>query len=350
MRAAPFRPIRRGIALLAAAAAVLACLAPTAGATYAGKPGKIVFALGDGEYFDPDLFSIDPTDGSILRLTQDPAPPPFFWSVYNGDYSPFWSPSGRLIAWWREANTPPSDPYAHRPANAMVMEPDGSTLAISAESPTFAPDGSLCGQTFKASPDIPTTWRCVPTEGRMRKPQYTQKELVRVGPQWSPDRRLIVFVTSNGVGGEVFVQDVADESIRQLSSAPDQSKFSPAFSPDGSQVVWGSVTSSTTELVIHDLRTGLNKALPIDVDVSATDGRRFAGISWGPQPVTCLRKRANLVGTDEAEVLVGTKQDDVIAGLGGDDVIKGLKGKDRLCGGLGTDRLKGGPGKDRVRQ
>lgn len=72
------------------------------------------------------------------------------------------------------------------------------------------------------------------------------------------------------------------------------------------------------------------------------------GAVAAPPHVTCLGKRATLVGTDGPDVLTGTERRDVIAGLGGDDVLRGLDGRDTVCGGAGADTLDGGPGVDQL--
>jgi hypothetical protein len=59
-------------------------------------------------------------------------------------------------------------------------------------------------------------------------------------------------------------------------------------------------------------------------------------------PVTCLGKRATIVGTPRADRIRGTAHADVIAGLGGDDRIYGLAGNDMICGGAGADIMAGG--------
>jgi hypothetical protein len=261
-----------------------------------------------------------------------------------------WSASGRLFAWWHEHDTPPLDIYAYKPAYVRVMSVDGSERdASNAESQTFAPDGSLCGWSIPLPTDGSRQWSCVGQEGRLRNPHYTPKELERVSPEWSPDRRLITYVVFSGEGSEVFLEDTRSGEATQLTSTLDKRESSPAFSPDGSAIAWGSATDSEAEIVIYDRASGGTRTLPLDVDIEFSDGPRFAGMSWGPLPVNCAGRRANQVGTEGPDVLVGTGKADVLAGLGGDDRIRGRKGNDRICGGLGNDKLKGGPGKDRVR-
>ncbi len=57
---------------------------------------------------------------------------------------------------------------------------------------------------------------------------------------------------------------------------------------------------------------------------------------------------ADIVGTDDADILVGTPDNDSILGAGGDDVIDALSGGDALEGGPGDDTLNGGPDGDGI--
>jgi hypothetical protein len=72
----------------------------------------------------------------------------------------------------------------------------------------------------------------------------------------------------------------------------------------------------------------------------------------------CSRRYADVIGSEDRDVLKGTKRSEVflslegkdkVKGRGGNDVICGGDGKDRLVGGKGKDRLLGGKGKDRLR-
>ncbi|HYG97002.1 MAG TPA: calcium-binding protein [Solirubrobacterales bacterium] len=62
----------------------------------------------------------------------------------------------------------------------------------------------------------------------------------------------------------------------------------------------------------------------------------------------CHGRQAEIVGTEEGEVLRGTPERDVIWGGPGDDVIYSSLGNDLICGGAGTDRMQGGRGNDEV--
>jgi hypothetical protein len=354
------RTFRRGALLLVVSAIALAGGAATAHAAFPGKPGRIVFAVGN-VVVDHDLFSVDPASGSIKRLTFDPAPPPppWFpgsspWDIHQSDFSPMWSPRGTLIAWSRELPNPPPDPYAGPYTYTWVMDVDGHAVGQHPPGFVFAPDGSMCGAegtyfgTARAS-----GWYCSPQEGKKRKPPYTKSEVERVGPEWSPDQRFRVELRSVEAGWDLFLVNTKTIQARRLTFNPGVLEAAAAFAPDGSAIAWGTVADSGPAIEIYDLRTGTVRSLPFNVpeefpEMADYDSyhTEFRGMSWGPIPVNCSRKRATQVGTAGDDVLVGTKGPDVLAGLGGKDRLIGGKGKDRLCGGRGRDKLKGGRGSD----
>lgn len=62
----------------------------------------------------------------------------------------------------------------------------------------------------------------------------------------------------------------------------------------------------------------------------------------------CHGRLAEIVGTEEDDVIRGTPERDVIWGGGGDDTIFSSLGNDLICGGPGTDEMHGGRGNDEV--
>jgi Ca2+-binding RTX toxin-like protein len=62
----------------------------------------------------------------------------------------------------------------------------------------------------------------------------------------------------------------------------------------------------------------------------------------------CHGREAEIVGTDENDVLQGTPERDVIWGGKGDDLVYGSLGNDLICGGPGADQIHGGRGNDEV--
>ena len=68
-----------------------------------------------------------------------------------------------------------------------------------------------------------------------------------------------------------------------------------------------------------------------------------------------IMETANVIGTDEVDLLIGTDEidtinggegSDVISGRGSNDILNGEEGADLIAGGAGSDVLTGGPAVD----
>jgi hypothetical protein len=68
------------------------------------------------------------------------------------------------------------------------------------------------------------------------------------------------------------------------------------------------------------------------------------GTDIGAYEVQTMINNADIVGTDNRDILRGTPSGDRIFGLGGDDFIQGLDGNDSIDGGNGSDRILSGSG------
>jgi Ca2+-binding RTX toxin-like protein len=62
----------------------------------------------------------------------------------------------------------------------------------------------------------------------------------------------------------------------------------------------------------------------------------------------CFGKRADIVGTSEADNIKGTNGNDVIVGGDGRDKINGRGGNDLICAGSGHDQVRGKSGDDQI--
>jgi hemolysin type calcium-binding protein len=103
---------------------------------------------------------------------------------------------------------------------------------------------------------------------------------------------------------------------------------------------------NTTTDVIDGGFTGYDNVRLYARRPGSTEKKGARGKGGSP---TCLKKRAQIVGTNGNDRLRGTSGRDVIAGRGGRDTIRGRGGNDILCGGNGRrDKLTGGNGRDRL--
>ncbi len=84
------------------------------------------------------------------------------------------------------------------------------------------------------------------------------------GARWSPDRRKIVFVSTRDGIPEIFVMDADGSNVRRLTQTagestmklnrarPDEGSSNPAWSPDGSKIVFGSNRDGKREIYVMD--------------------------------------------------------------------------------------------------
>lgn len=93
------------------------------------------------------------------------------------------------------------------------------------------------------------------------------------------------------------------------------------------------------------LRIGILAALAAFAAVAAVAGAATNATIDTP---ICHGRQAQIVGSDDNDVLQGTPERDVIWGGRGDDTIYGSLGNDLLCGGPGADLIHGGRGNDEV--
>jgi dipeptidyl aminopeptidase/acylaminoacyl peptidase/pSer/pThr/pTyr-binding forkhead associated (FHA) protein len=72
-------------------------------------------------------------------------------------------------------------------------------------------------------------------------------------PEWSPDGRMLAFISKVGSADQLFVVDVATGVTRQLSAVPEGAS-SPAWSPDGKWIAFVGTVLSDPDAVVDDPR------------------------------------------------------------------------------------------------
>ena len=210
----------------------LALLVPGAGA--ASAPELVVASSRDG---DSELF-LARADGQIVkRLTANRV----------SDFSPRWSPDGRRIAFVSDRDGDGDEIF--------VMNADGSGVrrltrnAVRDETPAWSPDGTRIAFVHERPSDVLELWT-------MRADGGGQKLLVRASrpvneqsysPTWSPDGRWIVFSNNRPADGnpELYRVRANGTGLTRLTrTAGDPDTLGddgmPAFSPDGSAIVFSS--------------------------------------------------------------------------------------------------------------
>jgi Tol biopolymer transport system component len=294
---------------VAAAAAVLACLAPLppAHATYPGsKPGRLVFGADrDPSGTAPDIYSVLPNGRALHRLTDHPA----------ADICPSWSSDGKEIAfcsnrsgtyqiWTMKHNGKRQRQVTDLGVPALFPDfsPDGTQIAFMAGVgpdvdlyvlhratgavtrltvtpghdgfPAWSPDGTQIAFNSAREGGVPQVW-VMSADGSA--PVQLTFDAAPKGqlPDWSPDGSKIAYQSSATGGGDIYVMNADGSSKVQLTSTPEQ-EFGPAWSPDGAQIAFVRVLGASP----------LDRAIYV-MDADGSDAREVAQGSrvptWQPR-------------------------------------------------------------------
>lgn len=217
-------------ASLAAVLGVLVLPAAPAQATFPGQNGVIAWTHPIGLLNDSEVFVIDPDVTRERTLTDND----------RNDFFPAWSPSGQAIA-YESSSATDVDIYildadgernvTNDPGHANrypTWSPDGSQLVFSRQTP-FSADGAL--------------WT-IEVDGTNAR-RITTSNSVNEQPSWSPDGRLIAFVSDRGGDHDIWVVRPDGSDLRQVTDTPGLQEANPNWSPDGSRLAYDSCESAT---------------------------------------------------------------------------------------------------------
>jgi WD40 repeat protein len=225
------------------------------------------------------------------RLTSDPAP----------DSGAAWSPDGGSIAFesTRDGN-----------ADIYVMGADGTTprrltSAPSADQhPTWSPDGRRIA--FESDRDGNVELYVMAADGSDQR-RVTFGPLPDRDPSWSPDGREIAFVAYGPTRidpltphTEIYTVSPDSGRTRQLTNIPVTNE-SPAWSPDGRQIVFSSDRGGESSLYVidpHGRPTPQRSLRPLNV--------RGRNADWAqlPRPAGAPTRRRTANATPIGKVLV----------------------------------------------
>jgi Tol biopolymer transport system component len=209
------------------------------------------------------IYVVNDDGTGLTRLTDEPG-----WN-----YLPAWSSDGTKIAFvsTRDGND-----------EIYVMNADGSNqvrLTNSPDedlSPSWAPDGSQIA--FQSNRDRSNEIYVMHADGTSVTRLTDDPATFDGDPAWSPDGRTITFTSvRNGAGGLYTMNPDGSDAVQVANNPKSGQPLDPAWSPDGSSIAYTARVGGTNEILILDLSTLSQRALPGTVgDVCCP--------SWQPVP------------------------------------------------------------------
>ncbi len=217
-------------ASLAAVLGVLVLPAGSAEATFPGQNGVIAWTHPVGLFNDSEVFIIN-ADGTGKRTLTDND---------RNDFFPAWSPTGQAIA-YESSSATDVDIYildadgernlTNDPGHANrypAWSPDGSTIAFSRQTP-FSQNGAL--------------WLIDADGTNMRR--ITSPGVVNEQPSWSPNGRWIAFSSDRSGDHDLWVVRPDGTGLRQVTDTPTFQEGNPNWSPDGGRLAYDICESAT---------------------------------------------------------------------------------------------------------
>ena len=203
--------------------------------------GIMVFSMMDNGY--AHLFVYQPQRAPLTRLTDGP------WD----DTNPAVSPNGRQVAFASRRNSY-WDIYILDLFSAAITQVTDTGDYDS--SPSWSPDGQWL---------VYETYHDNRFELRIRSIADPAQDVFRLtenfgqamSPAWSPQGRIVAFVSDRTGEPEIWLADLdqIDDRFSQVSNMPLSREAHPAWSPDGSQLAWASCAIGACSLYTWDRTT-----------------------------------------------------------------------------------------------
>lgn len=185
------------------------------------------------------------------------------------DSGPAWSPIGKLIAFVRLGERLPS---GERPTDIFVVTPEGgepvnlTRTTSSEDSLSWSPDGRRLA--FQSNREGNNDIYVINADGAGNV-RLTNHPADDFSPAWSPDDSTIAFTSlrDNDPDGDLYLMDPDGSEVRRITPAPGTagtpawSPGTPAWSPDGSMIVFVSSRSGISGLYVLDLHTKTTRLL-----------------------------------------------------------------------------------------
>jgi Tol biopolymer transport system component len=214
-------------------AATLATLlpAPVARAAFPGRNGLIAWTHPTSPTTDAEIFVMSPNGKNKRQLSDNG----------QNDFFPAWSPDGKWIAFESSSATD---------VDVWVMSLDGTVSTnisndpgVANRGPAWSPDGTKIAywrQHFDGTSGI---W-VMDADGSNQQ-RLTTDAHVDSYPAWSPDGRWISFVSLRDGNAELYVVSPDGSPEIRLTETPTIQEGNPNWSPDGTRLAFDACSSAT---------------------------------------------------------------------------------------------------------
>jgi TolB protein len=190
--------------------------------------------------------------------------------------SAVWHPSGQMLAYSLMTNAGWQIMVRNADGSgARRMSPPGLNIT-----PTFSPDGRLL--VYASGEGVGTDLYAVPVEGGSRRRLTVSQRVENVSPTFSPDGRRVAFSSNRTGRPEIWMASVdggTPEMLTQYEFGVNNERHSPEWSPDNRRIVYHSGTQAGYQVLALSLRDGSVQQLTSDgtnSDASwAPDGRHI---------------------------------------------------------------------------
>ena len=212
-----------------------ACLETNIDSPGTGSGGTVLFASNREDARNFELYRISGDGKGLSRLTFDPQ---------HNDLGPVMSPDGHLVAWEREN---PSASGGVESVEIWMMNSDGSSGRALIANGSFnrSPTWLAGGKALAYASFVSGNWEIyrIPLDGgepvNLTRNQYADQH-----PRASPDGNTIAFDTNRDFNFEIYLMDSDGGRQRNLTQAFSVDDRFPAWTPDGSQVLWSHGTDT----------------------------------------------------------------------------------------------------------